>query len=107
MAIEMRSLAKQVSFYVDEASGSAATVARRDCAERAALSALATVETAAWNDAALASQYEHDPAELEARRAAGPALEIVKAFNHSCAATDMTADQLRAELRRVLLAESP
>ncbi|MEZ4295446.1 MAG: hypothetical protein R3B70_10765 [Polyangiaceae bacterium] len=101
-AEEVRSLAARVVAYVDEASGNKHVVARRTAAVNAALSSLAAVETAVWDEAAIttAIQDEHDAAEVEEQRAAGPALHVVRALSYSCAATGMTADELRGELRR-------
>lgn len=102
---DLRQLVDRVAFYVQEASGSDDVVLGRQKALSAAVAALAALETFAWTEArATASVVDPtDEAELEARKLAGPALHVVRAFSHACLATGIDAHRLRAELRASLL----
>jgi hypothetical protein len=101
-----RTLVKNTSFYVEEASGDAEVVMRRERALAAARATLAALETAAWNELTVreeGSKFGIDPVELAAQVAEGPALHVVHALSYACLATGATDAQIRAELRRVLL----
>jgi hypothetical protein len=99
-------LVKNTSFYVEEASGDAEVVMRRERALAAARVTLAALETAAWSELAVqeeGSKFGVDAAELAAQVADGPALHVVNALSYTCLATGATGAQIRAELRRELL----
>lgn len=101
-----RTVVKNTSFYVEEASGSAEVVMRRERALAAARAALAALEIAAWSELAVqqeGSKVDVDAAESAAQVADGPALHVVDALSYACLATGATGAQIRAELRQVLL----
>lgn len=106
-ALESRAEACRVSIeqaasYAEEAGGD---VARRERALAAGQAVLAAAEAAVWR-ARRPWPAADDPAEraeIEARIAAGPALQVVQAFAYACLATGGSAADLRAELRRALL----
>lgn len=105
---DLKQLVDRVSFYVQEASGSADVVLAREKALSAASAALAVLETFAWTEAQAApGEDAADEAELEARKRAGPALHVVEALSHACLATGIDAHRLRDELRASLLRPEP
>jgi hypothetical protein len=114
----LRDLAARTSFYVAEASGDESIVLSRERALSAAIAAVAALEAFAWTEDQAVAEVEDpsDPAgppsradsraELDARKAAGPALQVVQAFSHASLATGIDAHGLREELRSSLLANS-
>jgi hypothetical protein len=104
----LRDVAARASFYVDEASGDERIVLSRGKALSAAIAAVAALETFAWAEDRAVAEVEgpDDAAELDAKKAAGPALHVVQAFSRACFATGIDAKGLREELRSSFLANN-